>query len=151
MTVWWFTTLKAEQLDEVLEIEEASFQRPWNRQAFQAEFDYREAAQYAVISSSSRRVIGYLFVRFVASEMHLLKIATTPRWRRRGVATWALEQCFENARRRGARQMTLEVRASNRQAIGLYAKLGFSRTGIRHQYYSDTGDDALVMAKKLNL
>ena len=151
MTVWWFTTLKAEQLDEVLQIEEASFQRPWNRQAFQAEFAHRDSAHYAVLSSSSRRVIGYLFVRYVAGEIHLLKIAVTPRWRRSGVAAWALKQCFEKARRRGVQKMILEVRASNRKAIGLYTKLGFSRIGIRHQYYSDTGEDALVMAKKLDI
>jgi ribosomal-protein-alanine N-acetyltransferase len=102
------------------------------------------------LSSGSRRLIGYLFVRVVASEMHLLKIAVTPRWRRRGVAAWAMKQCFQKARRKGAQRMILEVRASNRKALGLYAKLGFSRIGIRHQYYSDTGEDALVMAKRLD-
>ena len=150
MTVWWFTTLKADQLDEVLEIEQASFQRPWNRQEFQAEFADRDVARYAVLSSGSRRLIGYLLVRVVASEMHLLKIAVTPRRRRGGVAVWALKQCFAKARRGGVRRMILEVRASNRKALGLYAKLGFNRIGIKHQYYSDTGEDALVMAKKLD-
>ncbi|KPJ76457.1 MAG: hypothetical protein AMJ54_11535 [Deltaproteobacteria bacterium SG8_13] len=149
MTVWWFATLKAEQLDEVLEIEQASFQRPWNRRAFEDEFACRDAVHYAVLSPGSRRIIGYLFVRAMSSEMHLLKIAVAPRWRRCGVAAWALRQCFEKARSRGFERMVLEVRATNRAAIGLYVKLGFSKIGTRSRYYADTGEDALVMAKLL--
>ncbi len=41
--------------------------------------------------------------------------------------------------------MTLEVRASNDPAIKLYKKFGFAPVGFRTNYYSDTGEDALIM------
>jgi ribosomal-protein-alanine N-acetyltransferase len=52
-----------------------------------------------------------------------------------------IEQCGEA----GARLVTLEVRASNRAAQQLYAKLGFIEVGLRRAYYQDNGEDALLM------
>ena len=150
MTVWLFTTLKAEQIAAVLEIEAASFRRPWSRRVFEEELACKDAAHFAVLSPDSRRVVGYIFVRVVRGEMHLLKIAVAPSWRRCGVAAWALKQFFRESRRQGVDTVVLEVRATNRAAIALYTKLGFVRVGTRPRYYSDTGEDALVMAKKLD-
>ena len=42
--------------------------------------------------------------------------------------------------------MTLECRKTNIAAQNLYRKLGFIDVGVRKRYYSDTGEDALVMA-----
>ena len=50
-----------------------------------------------------------------------------------------------HAFQQGAESMTLEVRQSNKVAQGLYEKLGFTKKGIRPHYYSDNGEDALIM------
>ncbi len=39
----------------------------------------------------------------------------------------------------------LEVRASNRAAIGLYNSFGFNESGRRQRYYSDPIEDAVLM------
>lgn len=150
MTEWLFTTLNTQRIDEVLTIEAASFRRPWNRRAFENEFTRRDATHFAVLSPDSRRMIGYVFFRILSGDMHLLKIAIAPGWRRMGVATWALKHCLAVARRRRIERMMLEVRVGNRAAISLYGKLGFKIVEIRHQYYNDTGEDALVMTKKVD-
>ena len=41
--------------------------------------------------------------------------------------------------------VTLEVRLSNLPARRLYEKYGFRPVGIRPRYYSDNGEDALIM------
>jgi len=41
--------------------------------------------------------------------------------------------------------VTLEVRAGNLGAQALYAELGFRVAGRRTNYYTDDGEDALVM------
>jgi ribosomal-protein-alanine N-acetyltransferase len=41
--------------------------------------------------------------------------------------------------------MTLEVRVGNEPAQRLYRSFGFNVTGRRVAYYSDDGEDALVM------
>ena len=149
--MWLFTTLKAEHFEDVLEIEAASFQHPWRRQEFHDEFNRTDAQHYAVLTPADRRVIAYVFARIVSGQMHLLKIAVAPGWRRRGVAAWALGRCFATAGNQGVTSVVLEVRATNRAAIRLYAKLGFTRVRTRHRYYADTGEDALLMKKKINL
>jgi len=40
----------------------------------------------------------------------------------------------------------LEVRSSNSAARKLYENFGFVVDGVRHGYYSDTGEDALMMS-----
>jgi ribosomal-protein-alanine N-acetyltransferase len=57
--------------------------------------------------------------------------------------------CFEIAVTKGVRSVFLEVRKSNDAAIALYGKLGFKPVGKRSNYYSETGEDALVFMKKL--
>ena len=46
---------------------------------------------------------------------------------------------------RRAREATLEVRLSNLPARRLYEKYGFRPVGLRPRYYSDNGEDALIM------
>ena len=47
--------------------------------------------------------------------------------------------------RRGARNLTLEVRVSNEAAKGLYRRFGLAPAGIRKGYYVESGEDAIVM------
>ncbi len=42
-------------------------------------------------------------------------------------------------------EITLEVRVSNIAAQRMYTKLGFLPRGVRRRYYSDTGEDAIIM------
>jgi ribosomal-protein-alanine N-acetyltransferase len=81
--------------------------------------------------------------------MHILKVAVTPALRGQGIASWLLERCFKLSVEHGARSAHLEVRPSNRPAVGLYRKLGFEVIGKRPKYYSDTKEDALLMMKIL--
>jgi ribosomal-protein-alanine N-acetyltransferase len=41
--------------------------------------------------------------------------------------------------------VTLETRVSNASAQALYEKYGFNRVGTRRRYYSDNGEDAVIM------
>jgi len=74
---------------------------------------------------------------------HLMNIAVDPAQRRQGVATALLEQMLERAGREAS--YTLEVRPSNEGAIALYERFGFRTAGTRKRYYSDTGEDAMIM------
>jgi ribosomal-protein-alanine N-acetyltransferase len=72
-----------------------------------------------------------------------MNVAATPERRRRGIAKKLLARLFEEA---GAHaRYTLEVRVSNLTAIAMYENLGFRSAGIRRRYYSDNGEDAVIM------
>jgi ribosomal-protein-alanine N-acetyltransferase len=53
---------------------------------------------------------------------------------------------IDMARELNARNLTLEVRASNIAAQSLYSKYGFTRVGLRRRYYTDNKEDAVLMA-----
>ncbi|MES1177882.1 MAG: ribosomal protein S18-alanine N-acetyltransferase [Myxococcales bacterium] len=88
---------------------------------------------------------AFLLAWSVADELHLLDMATHPEHRRRGYSRRLLSALVELARSAHKRLVLLEVRKSNAAAIALYESAGFSTTGVRRGYYSDTGEDALEM------
>ena len=66
-----------------------------------------------------------------------------PARRRQKLGTRLLLALVERAVGRGARHLTLEVRATNTDAQELYERFGFSPVGKRKGYYQ--GEDAIVM------
>src|SRR5690606_9650665 len=64
-------------------------------------------------------------------------IAVAPRARRRGLGRTLLLELLAEARRRGAVEVFLEVRADNPGAQSLYTGLGFVELAVRPRYYRD--------------
>lgn len=81
----------------------------------------------------------------ILDEAHIILMAVHPKYRRCGLGYGMLLKLLDSARDCGMKYATLEVRASNEAAIALYSKLGFTAAGTRRNYYSDTGEDALVL------
>ena len=152
MNGWQLTHINHADLEPILAIEQNSFQWPWGRLSFEGELNSHTACNYAVKSAGSqtdREIVAYAFWRPVLDEIHILKVAVTHGLRGQGIASWLLERCFKLSCEHGARSAHLEVRPSNRPAVGLYQKLGFEVIGRRPSYYSDTKEDALLMMKIL--
>jgi ribosomal-protein-alanine N-acetyltransferase len=139
-------------INPIMEIERRSFAWPWNRVSFLGELTNRHAYSYMVKLSDNTyadKVIAYIFFRQIKAELHILKIAVTPDWRSKGVASGLLKKCFTTGLKRGATSAFLEVRPSNASAMALYRKKGFRLIGRRPNYYADTREDALVLMKNL--
>jgi len=96
-------------------------------------------------SGQEETVAGYAAMWLMVDEAHLTSIAVRKTYRRMGVGELLLICMIDLAIKLKARVMTLETRVSNREAQALYRKYGFSRVGIRRRYYSDDGEDAVIM------
>jgi ribosomal-protein-alanine N-acetyltransferase len=92
-----------------------------------------------------RSIVGYAGIWVMTDESHVTTIASHPDVRGRGVGELLLVALIHRSLEVGARWMTLEVRASNAIAQRLYRKYTFKEMGVRRRYYSDNGEDALVM------
>src|SRR5882672_9854175 len=92
-----------------------------------------------------RSIVGYAGIWVMTDEAHVTTIASAPTMRGRGVGEFLLVALIRRGIEVGARWMTLEVRASNSIAQSLYRKYTFKEMGVRRRYYSDNGEDALVM------
>lgn len=93
-------------------------------------------------------VIGFAGMWHAFDEAHVTTIAVDQPWRGRGLGELLLAALFDEATRRGANWLTLEVRVSNESAQGLYRKWGFAIQGTRRRYYSDNNEDAYIMWSK---
>ena len=91
-------------------------------------------------------VVGFAGVRVVLGEAHLVSIATRDEYRGQGIGERLLISVIELATKLNASTITLEARVSNKVAQALYRKYGFREVGIRRAYYSDDGEDAVLMS-----
>ena len=136
--------LEPRDLDAVEEIERASYPTPWSRSMFVAEL--RKPSSLALGAYSDEGdLVGYAFVSRYVDAWHVMNVAVSVEFRRRGIATTLLERLFEVTATDPHRGYTLEVRVSNLHAIRLYEQLGFEARGIRRGYYTDNREDALIM------
>jgi len=133
-------------LEFVLAIELACFSHPWRYEHFMHELSSPHSFPFVAVAEGA--VGGYVCLMSLFEEAQILDIAVAPHLRGRGIARMLLEHAVTVARERHAETMTLEVRVSNRAAISLYERSGFSQTGIRPKYY-DGVEDALLMKKLL--
>lgn len=139
-----FRYMKEEDIDQILEIEHASFATPWSREAFYNEIYNNKFAVYIVLEEDDK-IIGYCGAWVVIDEAHVTNVAILPAYRGRHLGEALLRKMMTVAKDMGARSMTLEVRVTNNVAQSLYRKLGFQNGGIRKNYYTDNQEDALVM------
>lgn len=100
------------------------------------------------LSGSAPRIAGFGGMWCVYDEAHITTLGVDPTYRGRGFGEVLLLALFDEAARRGANWVTLEVRVSNRVAQRLYEKYGMSVQGTRKRYYTDDGEDAYVMWSK---
>ncbi|MDE7106926.1 MAG: GNAT family N-acetyltransferase, partial [Clostridiales bacterium] len=82
-----------------------------------------------------------------ADECEISNIAVAEKYRRRGVGKTLLTALLSELTARGVHSVFLLVRDGNAPAIALYHGFGFSRVGLRKNYYK--GKNALIM--RLNL
>ncbi|MEH7120112.1 ribosomal protein S18-alanine N-acetyltransferase [Neobacillus vireti] len=139
-----FRYMREEDIDQVLEVEHASFTTPWSREAFYNEIHNNKFAVYLVLEEDDK-IIGYCGTWIVIDEAHVTNIAILPEFRGKNLGEALLAKLMSTAREMGARTMTLEVRVTNHVAQSLYRKFGFQNGGIRKNYYSDNQEDALIM------
>ena len=135
-------------LDGVMAIEEVSFPTPWSRAMFIEDFP-RDFSDTIVAAETDDEVLGYAVCWTIAGESHLLNIAVHPARRGQGIGRALLSECIRHAARAGASLIYLEVRADNDAAQRLYRSMGFEFRGIRKGYYTDTGEDAVILDREV--
>jgi len=140
--------MRPSDIAQVHEIERLSFSAPWPTYAFEQELRANRLARYVVARAadpSGERVVGFAGVWLMVDEAHITTFGVHPGWRRQGIGRRLLLRLIEVSMELGAARMTLEVRVSNMPAQELYRSFGFTIAGTRVRYYTDDGEDALVM------
>lgn len=127
-----FRPMQLADIDAVMQIEPLIYSHPWTRGNF---VDSINSGYSAWLMVQDKNLIGYAVLMMVLDEAHLLNISVAKPFQGQGFGTTLLEKMFAVARQYQAANMFLEVRLSNKSAIGLYEKMGFNEMAIRRNYY----------------
>lgn len=138
-----------DDLNDVYEIDKASFPIPWLKTSFEEELKNMLATYY--VAKIESNVVGYIGAWMVIDECHITNIAISPNHRRKGIASKLVTTLLNNCNGHGISYVLLEVRTTNIPAQKLYEKFGFHVDGTRKGYYKNpdgTYDDAILMTKE---
>lgn len=129
---------------QVTALEQACFSDAWSEKLVADLLDssYDEAW---VLVCEDDEIAGYINIRFLAGEGELMRIAVKPEFRGLGLSRILMDRMIRSAREQEAPELTLEVRAGNEAAIGLYRSYGFASEAVRKGYYHNPTEDALIM------
>jgi ribosomal-protein-alanine N-acetyltransferase len=117
----------------------------WSRQAL-LEF-MPLPGTVALMSERAGRPTGFVLGRLVADEAEVLNLAVREECRRQGEGRALLGELLRRFAESGVSRVFLEVRESNRGAIGFYERMGFRQSGRREDYYRGPQEAALVYKK----
>jgi ribosomal-protein-alanine N-acetyltransferase len=138
--------MRLDDIEEIMEIEPVAFgSHHWSHQSFVNELNNTMGNYFAAVDDGIKRLCGYSGFWLIGDEAHITTLAVHPDHRRRHIGERLLVNDIIEAKRVGARWITLEVRVSNETAQKLYYKYGFKNLGVRRNYYQDNDEDALVL------
>lgn len=115
----------------------------WPVQMFFDELAQPETRRY-LVAEGPGGIVGYAGLMCIEPIADVQTIAVVPDREGRGIGSTLLTELIDEARRRRAADVLLEVRADNPRAQRLYLRFGFQQIHIRPRYYRD-GVDALIM------
>ena len=144
-----YRKMTADDVEAVYAIELATFPAPWTLDSFHYEMRENQFAHYIVAVNDEDKIIGFCGMWIVIDAAQITNVAVLEEARGFGIGEALMREAMKAATNGGAEMMSLEVRVTNTVAQNLYRKLNFQDGGIRKGYYTDNGEDALVMWVKL--
>jgi len=112
-----------------------------------------------IVAELGGQVVSYIMCRIeyglsvlrrfgLARKGHIISIATLEAHRGKGVGSNLIQRAMDEMRKGGCKEVFLEVRVTNDEAVRLYRKLSFQVAGTMQGYYKD-GESAYLMAQLL--
>ena len=135
-------------LDEIILIDEESFSSHWNLDDYKKLLEFNNA--FIIEEKKHDNLYGFALLIGMVDVLEIIRIAVKKEYRRQGVAKMIMNLSFEKAKKMNYNKIMLEVRENNTPAIELYKDFGFEEISIRKKYYSDTGENAIVMLKRID-
>ena len=140
-----YKLMTEKHVGQVAALEKICFSAPWSENAIAGELS--NPLSLWIVAEEGDKLVGYVGSQTVLGEADMMNLAVDPAYRRLGVGKCLVSTLVDMLKSNGVYCLTLEVRASNAQAINLYLGAGFSQAGRRPNYYSNPKEDALILRK----
>ena len=138
------TPMTIDDAKDLAVLDQLCFAVPWSEKSFCEEANNPLATYF--VARENDKIIGYGGIWNVSGEGQITNIAVHPEMRKMGIASKILESLIENAK--DCEKIFLEVRESNNAAICLYEKYGFTKCGVRKNFYHSPQENGIVMMRE---
>ncbi|MDJ0954635.1 MAG: ribosomal protein S18-alanine N-acetyltransferase [Acidimicrobiia bacterium] len=136
-----FRPMTFADIPDVIVLERATYPQPWSEAIFRDELS--QPNRVYVVAESEGEMVGFAGLMLIEDDAHVTTLAVKTGARKSGLGTRLMLELIAAGLGRGARNLTLEVRATNEGAQRLYQRFGMVSVGVRKHYYRD--DDAVIM------
>ncbi len=136
-----FRPMTRADIPVVIELETATYPQPWSEGVFVDELGLTNRVY--VVAEHDGSLLGFAGLMLIEDDAHVTTLAVRSDIRKGGLGTRLMLKLISAGLERGARNLTLEVRATNEGAQRLYNRFGMVAVGLRKHYYRD--DDAVIM------
>ncbi|MBP5325810.1 MAG: ribosomal protein S18-alanine N-acetyltransferase [Pseudobutyrivibrio sp.] len=143
-----FRFANQQDLNTIVEIENASMSSPWSLDSYKEALDSDHA--FIMVADEAGVCVGFAVFYLTAPESELPDIVVSESYRGRGIGKLLLDASIRQLSLRGVDTVFLEVRVSNERARTLYEKMGFEEIGRRKYFYSDPIEDAICMRLEID-
>lgn len=143
-----FRFANQQDLNTIVEIENASMSSPWTLDSYKEALDSDHA--FIMVADEAGVCVGFAVFYLTAPESELPDIVVSESYRGRGIGKLLLDASLRELSLRGVDTVFLEVRVSNERAQALYEKMGFEEIGRRKYFYSDPIEDAICMRLEID-
>lgn len=130
-------------MDEVLSIEERSFEFPWIEREFLCCLRQRNCI--GTVAEIDNKVYGFMIYELHQSKLRVLNFAVDPKVRRHGIGSQMVQRLVDKLSQQRRREIVLEVRETNVPAQVFCRQNGFRAITVLRHHYQDTGEDAYYM------
>ena len=131
-------------VEGIAELEKENFSDGWSLKSLKEEINNPDALYLAVRDDENNMVVAAAGMIISIDTADIMNVSVKEEYRRKGLASNLLEALFEEGKKRGVKDFTLEVRENNHAARKLYEKKGFVFEGIRPNFYSNPAEGAVI-------
>lgn len=146
---WQLRHALAADIDDIMQLESSTFGADaWSQRTMLSELQSGDCWYVVAFRPHTpEKIEGYAGLQAAkgAEAAEIQTIAVSTESRREGLGRVLMRTLINEAMKRGADEVFLEVRADNPAAQNLYLSLGFEQIAVRKNYYQPDGVDALVM------
>ena len=139
-------TLKKEHISKVVEIEEKLLEETLGNEMLQAELHNKYAHFYVALDGDI--VVGYIGAWIIEGTTDMINFVVDSNYQHQGIGQLLMQEIINQSVKENSKEILLEVREKNNQAINFYLLQGFKQIAVRKEYYKNK-DNALILRKEL--
>jgi ribosomal-protein-alanine N-acetyltransferase len=132
-------------INDIVAIEKNCFSQPFGKNDIESDLKTNPFSRFYLLEDNNKYV-GYISYWITFDSATICRFGVLKDERKKGYGQKLLDYAIKDCSESGVSIITLEVRASNKEAINLYLKNDFTKITTKPHYYSN-GEDAIYMAK----